>query len=64
VGKIVKSLRILVSVRKNNRIKYTRTRFFRQAIDIYKKKIKDKHPIFTARKRSKVFGSGPSDLKN
>jgi len=35
-----------------------------EALKIYNNKIKSKKPIFTAKRRSKKFGTGPFDLKN
>ena len=61
---IVRAFRKLVNIRKNQRVKHTKKQFFNEVLSIYKNKIQPKKPIFTTRRRSKKFGSGPYDLRN
>lgn len=64
INQIIGCLKMLVEIRKDERVHKAKFNIFKEAISIYNTKIKPKKPIFTVRKRSKTFGSGPFDLRN
>lgn len=64
ISNIVNCLKKLVQIRKQERLAGTKKRFLKEALAIYTNKIKPKKPIFTTKRRSKTYGSGPYDLRN
>lgn len=63
VLKLIRCLKANVQRRKEQKLSVAKHNFVKEALKIYKKKIKPSKPTFISRKRSKKFGSGPFDLK-
>ena len=56
--------RKIANEKKQIELSIIKNHFLKQALNIFRKKVHKKKPEFTARKRSKVYGSGKFDLNN